>query len=72
MGGKVLDLEVRKAWDKGKEQGIEQGIEKGVSQTVLELVKEGDITIDRAAEKLNKNPDEIQKMLNEIAASERK
>ena len=32
MGGKVIDLEVRRIYSEGVEKGIEQGIEKGIEQ----------------------------------------
>ena len=61
-----------KAFSKGVAQGISQGISRGISQgisqgkldAILDLLREGFISISTAAEKLNLNEDEVSKMLN--------
>ena len=42
MGGKVIDLEVRRIYSEGVEKGIEQGIEKGIEQGIEQGTQAGD------------------------------
>ena len=56
----------------GYDSGYGSGYDSGYGSGIISLVSEGDITIERAAEKLNKPVDEIQKLLKEYAASARK
>ena len=51
------------------QNGVNDGVAQGMEQGVISLVIDGDISVDRAAEKLNKTPDEIQRILNSILAS---
>ena len=51
------------------DKGVEQGIERGIEQGIVMLVKDGYITPEIAGEKLNKSPDEVQKILNEYVSS---
>lgn len=45
------------------EEGIEQGIEQGKLNTLIELVKDGLLTVEEAAQRLQKNVDEIRSLL---------
>ena len=56
-------------YQNGVNDGVAQGMAQGMEQGVISLVIDGDISVDRAAEKLNKTPDEIQRILNSILAS---
>lgn len=49
--------------------GYDSGYDNGYDACVLSLIKDGDISIDRAAQKLDKTTDEIQEMLNQWMAS---
>ena len=42
----------------------EEGIEEGREEMVMELIKEGDIAIEKGAEKLGISVDEMQKLIN--------
>ena len=44
----------------------EEGREEGRQNAVLEMVKDGDITCGRAAEKLGKPVDEVERLLMEL------
>ena len=50
---------------KGIEQGIEQGIERGMMQGIVSLVNDGDITLKRAAEKLQMSIPTFKKKVKE-------
>ncbi len=52
--------------------GMSQVIyDKGRERELIELVIEGDISVERAAQRLNKEPDEIQLLLNSVLASKK-
>ena len=48
MGGKVIDLEVRRIYSEGVEKGIEQGIEKGIEQGIEKGIEQGTQAGDRS------------------------
>ena len=56
------------AEEEGIARGIEKGIEKGIDigrvSAIIEMVSSGDITVERAAEKLNLSVDEIKELMN--------
>ena len=41
MGGKVLELKVDVAYDKGHKEGLEEGLEKGRDEVISRLLKFG-------------------------------
>lgn len=49
--------------EKAFSQGISQGIIQGKLDTILDLLREGLISVSTAAQKLNLNEEEIIKML---------
>ena len=59
MGGQILDYEAKDILHKG----IQQGIRQGELQTYINLVKDGLLTINEAAKRLNMDEAEFQKYL---------
>lgn len=53
------ERDMRSAYDFGVEQGIERGIEQGIEKVILELVRDGIISKEVAAERLGKPISEI-------------
>ena len=51
--------------------GYDSGYGSGYGNGILDLVNDGDISVERAAEKLHKTPDEIQKLLNDFLSSKK-
>ena len=51
--------------EEGREQGIQQGIQEGIYTTInlIAQVKEGEITKESAAKRLNITPEEFEKLL---------
>ncbi len=47
--------------EEGLEKGMEKGMEKGRNLTIYELVESGDLTLDRAAEKLSTTAKAVRK-----------
>ncbi len=58
-------------YDSGYGSGYGSGYDSGQVNIVMGLVDDGDITIERASEKLNKPTDEIQRLLEEYIASKK-
>ena len=58
-------------YNNGYDSGYGNGFGSGYDRSVIEMVDEGDITIARAAEKLNRSTDEIQKLLDEYISSKK-
>ena len=56
-------------YDSGYDTGYGSGYDSGYDSGVLDLVQDGDISVERAAEKLHKTTDEIQKLLDDLVAS---
>lgn len=54
----------------GRKKGRKEGKKEGRRDAVLELVRDGDITSGRAAEKLGKSVDEIEQLLKELVKRE--
>ena len=70
-----------KAWEQGMERGIEQGIERGIEQgiergieqgiergrlrEIIAFVQDGDISVERGAQKAGMTVDEFQKVMAE-------
>ena len=52
---------------KGRIEGRKEGREEGVISTLLDLVKDGSISIELAAKKANKSVEEIEDLLGEKA-----
>lgn len=67
MCGKVLEYEAKTIRNEGLSQGLSQGILEGRSQgrleTCLELVRDGLLTTEEAANRLNKTIEEIESLL---------
>ena len=54
-----------KAWEQGMERGIEQGIERGRLREIMAFVQDGDISVERGAQKAGMTVDEFQKVMAE-------
>ena len=54
-----------KAWEQGMERGIEQGIERGRLREIIAFVQDGDISVERGAQKAGMTVDEFQKVMTE-------
>lgn len=63
MGGKVLDYEAKKIKMEGLEEGISQGITQGMQLTLINLVREGLLSAEEAAKRLNKSMSEIKLLI---------
>ncbi len=59
MGGRILEYEAKRIREEGLEQGLErgleQGLEKGRHEILMELVYDGILTMEEAAERMGKN-----------------
>ena len=58
-----------KAWEQGMERGIEQGIEQGIERgrlrEIIAFVQDGDISVERGAQKAGMTVDEFKKVMAE-------
>ena len=58
-----------KAWEQGMERGIERGIEQGIERgrlrEIIAFVQDGDISVERGAQKAGMTVDEFQKVMTE-------
>ncbi len=52
----------------GREEGLEQGREEGRLLAILDGVRDGDYSIERAAEKLGLSVDDVRKLMSEISS----
>ncbi len=57
MGGTVLEYEAKDILREGISQGITQGIERGEIITLYDLVQDGIISLEQAAERIDETPD---------------
>ena len=63
MGGRILEYEAKRIREEGLERGLEQGLERGLEQglekgrheILMELVYDGILTMEEAAERMGKN-----------------
>jgi hypothetical protein len=69
MGGKVLNYEAKDILNKGIKQGLEQGIERGKAdgkmQILIDLINDGIISEEQAADRMKITTDEFRKLRNE-------
>lgn len=63
MGGKVLEYEAKTIKNEGFSQGISQGISQGKLEALLELVRDGVLTLEDAAKRLDKSVEELEELL---------
>lgn len=54
-----------KAFEDHKLSGVKEGLKEGKRTVLIALVNDGDITIEKAAEKMEVSVDEFKKMMNE-------
>ena len=52
--------------DKGRDEGRREGRDQGRSEILLELVQDGTLTLEAAARKAGKTPEEFQGLMKEI------
>ena len=62
----LTEYDEEKVMQMFKEEYLEEGREEGRLKAVLEMAKDGDISYGRAAEKLGKPVDEIERLLREL------
>lgn len=71
MVGKVLDYEAKRIKNEGIEQGRELGLSQGITQgitqgkleTLIGLVRDGLLSVEEAAKRLQKSVDEVKMLL---------
>jgi len=63
MGGKILEHEAKTILQRGIRQGILEGEAKGRISGIMELVKDGIISLADAAKRLNMNEEELKTYL---------
>ena len=63
MLGATIETNAKKLLNQGISQGISQGVVQGKLDTILELLREGLISISTAAQKLDLSEEEVKKML---------
>ena len=63
MLGATIETNAKKLLNQGISQGISQGVVQGKLDTILELLREGLISISTAAQKLALSEAEVRKML---------
>ncbi len=59
MGGELIKTRT----DEAREQGLEQGLEQGKVSMLIDLVLSGDISVQKAAEKLEISKEEFEKRM---------
>ena len=60
-----IELEREAARSKAWEQGMERGIERGRLREIIAFVQDGDISVERGAQKAGMTVDEFQKVMAE-------
>ena len=60
-----IELEREAARSKAWEQGMERGIERGRLREIIAFVQDGDISVERGAQKAGMTVDEFQKVMVE-------
>ena len=63
MVGRVLEYEAKTIYNEGVSQGISQGISQGKAEMLLDLVRDGMLSIEEAARRLQISEEEIEMML---------
>ena len=59
---------MQKGIEKGRQEGIEQGIEQGRIHALIELVNDGVLTIEKAAEKASISVEEFRNAMKNANA----
>ena len=60
-----IELEREAARSKAWEQGMERGIERGRLREIIAFVQDGDISVERGAQKAGMTVDEFKKVMAE-------
>ena len=60
----VIDTFERRGIERGIKRGIDIGIQTGIEQNLISLVKDGIITKEIAAQRLNMSNEEFEKLLS--------
>ncbi len=63
MGGKILEYEAKTILQDGIRKGELDGIRKGKMQSLVELVKDGLLSVSEAAKRLSMSEEELKKYL---------
>ncbi len=59
MGGKLI----KTRWDEAEEKNIEKGLKQGKVSTLIDLVLSGDISVQKAAEKLGVSKEDFEEQM---------
>ena len=52
-------------WERGVEAGIQTGIQQGQTQVIVQLIRNGTISVEAGAEVLKKSPEEMEQICKE-------
>ena len=52
-------------WERGVEAGIQTGIQQGQIQVIVQLIRNGPISVEAGAEVLKKSPEEMEQICKE-------
>ena len=52
-------------WERGVEAGIQTGIQQGQTQVIVQLIRNGTISVEAGAEVLEKSPEEMEQICKE-------
>ena len=63
----VLERGIQRGIEQGIKQGIEQGREQGRESALVELVNDGTITIEKAAEKAQMTVEEFKAVMQRVS-----
>ncbi len=67
MGGKVIETEAKKIYNRGIEQGLEQGLELGIIEGRIEtLYIECHMSVPEIAKKISKSEDYVQEVIQKL------
>ncbi len=64
MARKMAELDMRSLQQESEARGLEKGLEKGKLQTLIDLVKDGLLTVAIAAQKAGLTEDGFKKAMN--------
>ena len=67
MGGKVIETEAKKIYNRGMEQGLEQGLELGIIEGRIEtLYIECHMSVPEIAKKISKSENYVQEVIQKL------
>ena len=66
----IAEEAMQKGIEKGRQKGIEQGLQQGRTHILIELVNDGVLTIEKAAEKARMPVEEFRNAMKNAYAQE--